>query len=45
MSIEILGIDIAKNIFQLHGVNRGGGVVFKWRVMRDQLLDPMFAVR
>jgi transposase len=39
MSIEILGIDIAKNVFQLHGVNRGGGVVFKRRVMRDQLLE------
>jgi transposase len=39
MSIEVLGIDIAKNVFQLHGVNRGGGVVFKRRVMRDQLLE------
>ena len=39
MSIEILGIDIAKNVFQLHGVNRGGGAVFKRRVMRDQLLE------
>ena len=38
MSIEILGIDIAKNVFQLHGVNRNGNVVFKRRVMRDQLL-------
>jgi transposase len=39
MSIEVLGIDIAKNVFQLHGVNRGGGVVFKRRIMRDQLLE------
>jgi hypothetical protein len=38
MRIEVLGIDIAKNAFQLHGVNRGGGAVFKRRVMRDQLL-------
>jgi transposase len=38
MTIETLGIDIAKNVFQLHGVNRGGRVVFKRRVMRDQLL-------
>ena len=28
MTIETLGIDIAKNVFQLHGVNRGGRVVF-----------------
>jgi len=39
MTIETLGIDIAKNVFQLHGVNRTGRVVFKRRVMRDQLLD------
>jgi transposase len=39
MTIETLGIDIAKNVFQLHGVNCGGRVVFKRRVMRDQLLE------
>jgi transposase len=38
MTTETLGIDIAKNVFQLHGVNRGGRVVFKRRV-RDQLLE------
>ncbi len=38
MTIDILGIDIAKNVFQLHGVNRNGRVVLKRRVMRDQLL-------
>lgn len=38
MTIEILGIDIAKTVFQLHGVNRNGRVVLKRRVMRDQLL-------
>jgi len=41
MIIEILGIDIAKNVFQLHGVNRGGRVVLKRRVMRDQLLEVL----
>jgi len=39
MTIETLGIDIAENVFQLHGVNRNGRVVLKRRVMRDQLLD------
>jgi len=39
MTIETLGIDIAKNVFQLHGVNFGGRVVFKRRVIRDQLLE------
>jgi transposase len=38
MTIETLGIDIAKNVFQLHGVNRNGRVVLKRRVVRDQLL-------
>jgi transposase len=38
MSIETLGVDIAKNVFQLHGVNRNGRVVLKRRVMRDQLV-------
>ena len=39
MTVETLGIDIAKNVFQLHGVNHHGSVVLKRRVMRDQLLD------
>ena len=39
MTIDTLGIDIAKNVFQLHGVNRNGRAVLKRRVMRDQLLD------
>ena len=38
MTIETLGIDIAKNVFQLHGVNCTGRVLLKRRVMRDQLL-------
>lgn len=41
MTIETLGIDIAKNVFQLHGVNRNGNVVLKRRVMRDQLLEVL----
>jgi hypothetical protein len=39
MTIETLGIDIAKNVFQLHGVSPSGRVVLKRRVMRDQLLE------
>ena len=38
MTIETLGVDIAKTVFQLHGVSRKGRVVLKRRVMRDQLL-------
>lgn len=38
MTIETLGIDIAKNVFQLHGVNSDGRVLLKSRVVRDQLV-------
>jgi hypothetical protein len=38
MNIQTLNIDIANNVFQLHGVNRSGHVVLKLRVMGDQLL-------
>lgn len=41
MTIDVLGIDIAKNVFQLHGVNRHGRVALKRRVMRDQLLTVL----
>lgn len=39
MNINILGIDIAKNVFQLHGQDREGKAVFKKRCSRDQLLS------
>ena len=42
MTIETLGIDIAKNVFQLHGVNRAGRLVLTRRVKRHQLL-PVIA--
>jgi transposase len=41
MTIETLGIDIAKNVFQLHGVDHNGRIVLKRRVMRDQLLEVL----
>lgn len=37
MNISLLGIDIAKNIFQLHGVNSAGQGVLKKRISRDKL--------
>ena len=39
MTIETLGVDIAKTVFQLHGVNRNGRLMLRRRVMRDQLLQ------
>lgn len=38
MEIKTLGIDIAKRVFQLHGVDRRGQIILKKRLSRDQLL-------
>jgi len=39
MEIKTLGIDIAKRVFQLHGVDERGKTVLKKRLSRDQLLS------
>lgn len=39
MHITTLGIDLAKNLFQLHGVDDRGRVVLSRRVRRSQLLE------
>jgi len=39
MQITTLGIDLAKNIFQLHGVNERGEVVLSKKVTRTKLLE------
>jgi len=38
MNLSRVGIDLAKNVFQLHGVDRYGKVVWKRRLKRDQWL-------
>jgi transposase len=37
MNISTVGIDIAKNVFQLHGVDKTGKAVLKKRMTRDKL--------
>ena len=37
MNIKTMGIDLAKNVFQLHGVNEHGKVVVKKQPKRDQV--------
>ena len=37
MTISILGIDIAKNTFQLHGADNSGKTVYKKRLARHEL--------
>lgn len=39
--VTTVGIDLAKNVFSLHGVDRLGAVVLKRAVRRDQLLQAV----
>jgi transposase len=39
MQIATLGIDLAKNIFQLHGINGRGKVVLSIKVTRAKLRE------
>lgn len=38
MHINILGIDIAKNVFQLHGIDKSGKAILKKRLNRHKLM-------
>ena len=40
--IVVVGLDIAKSVFQVHGVDRDGGVVVRRRLRRSRVL-PFFA--
>ncbi|KAJ6645048.1 putative family 20 transposase [Pseudolycoriella hygida] len=41
MEVTTIGIDIAKRIFQIHGVDSNGKIVLKKKLMRDQVLSFM----
>ncbi len=41
MHITTLGIDLAKNVFQLHGVDARGRAVLSRRVKRNQLVHTV----
>jgi transposase len=41
MKVTTLGIDVAKSIFQLHGVNEHGQVAVQKRVSRSKLLETV----
>ena len=36
--VNIIGIDLAKNSFQLHGAREDGSVVFRKKLSREKLL-------
>ena len=39
MTIITVGIDLAKNVFSLHGVDSHGRIALRRTVRRDQLVD------
>jgi transposase len=41
MDIDILGIDLAKRVFQLHGADRRGYAQYGAKVMRAELLSTV----
>ena len=41
MKISRVGVDLAKNVFQLHGSDRQGKVVWKRRLTRDKWLNTL----
>ncbi len=36
--VSIVGLDLAKRVFQAHGVGTDGGVVFRRKLSRSQVL-------
>ena len=44
MEVAFLGIDLAKNIFQLHGEDAAGRVVLQRRVRRDRLMSEIESI-
>ena len=39
MRIPTIGLDLAKNVFQVHGVDKGGKVVVTWQLRRGQVIE------
>src|SRR3954469_6319545 len=39
MSVKVIGLDIAKHVFQVHGADASGKAVLKKRLRREQLSD------
>ena len=36
--VSTIGLDLAKTVFQAHGADASGGVIFRKKLRRDQLL-------
>ena len=44
MDVAFLGVDLAKNIFQLHGEDAVGRAILQRRVRRDRLMTEVEAL-
>ena len=38
-NVSIIGLDLAKNVFQAHGADAAGAVVFRKKLRRAQMLE------
>ncbi|MBA8881089.1 transposase [Phyllobacterium myrsinacearum] len=38
MEVSTIGLDLAKNVFQVHGADAAGSVIFRKRLRRDKVL-------
>ena len=38
--VSTIGLDLAKHVFQAHGVSASGAVVFRKKLRREQVLTP-----
>ena len=45
MDIDILGIDLAKRVFQLHGADRSGRALHRSKVTRDGFVEAVRSLR
>jgi len=43
LEVSTIGLDLAKNVFQAHGANASGAVVFRKKLRRDRVLDFLAA--
>ncbi len=42
--VSIIGLDLAKNVFQVHGAGADGSVVFRRKLSRVQLLRFLMTI-
>lgn len=43
VEVNIIGLDLAKNVFQAHGADASGATLFRKKLRRDQVLKFLAA--